>query len=90
MGAPFFFLAPFCLVTQPPKRGLGEKSGHIHMQVDRPRTFRTTLGPTMFRDGGLHREEPELGGSLDHPEHRAEKWDGSRHHSTHNPCKENK
>lgn len=60
MGA-LVFLAPVCLATQPPKRGLGEKSGHIHTQVDGPRTFRTTLGPTMFWDGGLHREEPDLG-----------------------------
>lgn len=67
------FLAPVCLVTQPPKRGLREKSGHIHMQVDRPRTFRTTLSPKMSQDGGLHREEPELEGSLDHPGLRAEK-----------------
>lgn len=56
MGA-LVFLAPVCLVTQSPKRGLGETS----RQVGRPKAFGTTLGPTMSRDGGLHREEPELG-----------------------------
>lgn len=84
------FLAPVCLVTQPPKRGSGEKSGYIHMQVDTGPGLSGRLWAQKYLGMGVSTGKNQSWGSLDHPGLRAEKRDGSRHHPIPNPCKENK
>lgn len=79
MGA-LVFLAPVCLVAQSPKRGLGE-AGLRHLGL---------LWAQQCLGMGVSTGKNQSWGSLDHPGHRAEKRDGSHHHPTPKPCKENK
>lgn len=60
------------------------------MQGVRAWTFGTTLGPIVQLGMGVSTGKNQSWGSLDHPGLRAEKWDGSCHHLTPDPYKENK
>lgn len=85
------FLAPICLVTQPPKEARGKRKWAHSYAGGQGQGIQDYFGPNKTSgDWGVSTGKNQGWGSLADSGLRAEKWDGSRHYSTPNPHKENK
>lgn len=79
MSVSSVFLAPVCLVTQPPGEARGKREWAHSYAGGQGQGIQDYFGPNVLSGDGVSTRKNQGWGSLADSGLRAEKWDGSRH-----------